>query len=114
MGDPLTITDDELKTLIAGRLRAMVEGATRANEPVAFVRHWLLTEMEGVRALIEKMHHGATHTLLTSWPQKMGMVEVKEYIKPFLLDNTVESHERLFKNLEEAAAVDELFTQRGV
>lgn len=102
MADALTITDDELKAIIAGRLRAMVEGATRANEPVAFVRTWLLTEVEGVRALVEKLHHGATHTLLTSWPQKMSMGEAKEYIRPFLSDP------------ENTAAVDELFTERGV
>lgn len=90
MAEALTITSDELKTLIAGRLRAMVEDAMRANEPVSFVRTWLLNEVEGVRALVEQLHEGATYTIVSTWPQPM------------------------FTKQENAAAVDELFTERGV
>lgn len=90
MAEALTITDDELKTIIANRLRAMVEGATRAGEPPSFVRTWLLNEVEGVRALVMQLREGATHTIGTTWPQP------------------------IFTKQENAAAVDELFTERGV
>lgn len=90
MAEALKITEDELKNLIAGRLRAMVEGATRANEPVTFVRTWLINEVEGVRALIDLLRTGASHGVVSVLPIQM------------------------FTNQENPAAVQELFTERGV
>lgn len=115
MAEALKITMGELRTIIAGRFSVMADRvsplpgnlAQQFQEPLSFLRDNLFRDLDAVRVLIDQLHlEGEPEAVVVEQP--MTRAEFSEFYNRFIRPSS------LFTDAENAAAVQEVFTERGV